>query len=210
MRPGGREGAPGGRGAAGRKGRGRAEWKECRVEGARPGGRGAGRVEGARPGGRGAAGRKGRGRAEGKECRAEGKECRRKHRSCRIVAHICHIGVAKPLHTVAVFTRSRFVLDLEFQIVKNRICVCVRQLKPLCRLATAKASGCSAKALIGNRKFTRTVLLHCNIPKNARFYLFPVKIDNHLLHSGAFYAIMNWKFKTAEVDEWVKSGKAGE
>ena len=177
---------------AGWKGRGQAEGKERRAEGARPGGR-----EGARPGGR-----------EGVP--GGGEERRRKHRSCRIVAHICHIGVAKPLHTVAVFTRSRFVLDLEFQIVKNRICVCVRQLKPLCRLATAKASGCSAKALIGNRKFTRTVLLHCNIPKNARFYLFPVKIDNHLLHSGTFYAIMNWKFKTAEVDDWVKSGKAGE
>ena len=182
---------------------GRAEGKERRAEGARPGGR-----EGV-PGGRGAAGRKGRGRAE-RARPGGGEERRRKHRSCRIVAHICHIGVAKPLHTVAVFTRSRFVLDLGIQIVKNRICVCVRQLKPLCRLATAKASGCSAKALIGNRKFTRTVLLHCNIPKNARFYLFPVKIDNHLLHSGAFYAIMNWKFKTAEVDDWVKSGKAGE
>ena len=55
-------------------------------------------------------------------------------------------------------------------------------------LPIAKASGCSVKALISNRKFTQTALPYFNIPKNATFYLFPIKIDNYLLHSDAFNA----------------------
>ena len=53
------------------------------------------------------------------------------------------------------------------------------------------ASGCSVKALMRSRKFKQTALSYFNIPKNAKFYFFPMKIDSYLLHSDAFYAIIN-------------------
>lgn len=38
---------------------------------------------------------------------------------------------------------------------------------------------------------TQATLSFFNIPKNAKFYAFPTKIDNYLLHSDDFYAILN-------------------
>lgn len=37
---------------------------------------------------------------------------------------------------------------------------------------------------------TQAALSYFNIPKNAKFYAFPMKIDNSLLHSYDFYAIL--------------------